>query len=284
MPEQTWTSDEVVKALYQVLLTRQPDLEGLEDKIGRLDNGTADLNQVVREFVGSEEFVDKLPELLGQLGNIQYQRFTNDASQYGEVLELLKLWVNAHAEAKVVVDVGARGRARSNSYDLMKHFGWRGLLIEANPHLLAGIVEEFVGLDLQLVSCAVSDFNGSATFTRGINDDVSSLQPDLAAAWGPTAGEFEVSVKTLSSILDAYAVPKEFDLLSIDIEGEDIKVLNDLVANSDYRPAWVIIEASQDFSVRSLSDAPFSEHVKNVYAIKAQTRSNLILGRTDPDS
>ena len=58
-----------------------------------------------------------------------------DHSQNGEFLELLKLIVARGAPGKNIVDAGANGRERSNSYDLMLLFGWRGLLIEANPAL-----------------------------------------------------------------------------------------------------------------------------------------------------
>lgn len=181
------------------------------------------------------------------------------------------------------VDVGAGGRERSNSYDLMRHFGWRGLLVEANPALLGSIEADFAGLDMRLVSCAVSNYEGRATFTLGANDDVSSLDPAAAAGWGDTTGSVEVDVRRLPSLLSEQAIPFDFDLLSLDVEGEDIRVLNDLVDTSAYRPRWVIIEASHDFKVRTLEDAPFSLGVRRGYRVHTATSANLILARACPE-
>jgi FkbM family methyltransferase len=190
--------------------------------------------------------------------------------------------LQAHFKAPLVVDCGARGKERSNSYDLMKFFGWKGLLIEANPRLIPEIEREFADLDHDLVQCAVSDRTGTATLTLGINDDVSSIVPGQAAAWGETKGEVVVPMRRLPDILEEYRAPKVFGLLSLDIEGQDIAVLNDLIDNSDFRPQYIIIEASNDFRTKSLNDLPFSERVKQAYVIVGQTFPNLILGCCDP--
>ncbi len=272
-------ASKLVAALYQGLLGREADAAGLSHKVARLRSGAATPGDVADEIIRSAEFGARLPSLAATAVDDGHGRFTNDQSQYGELGLLLRLWVNAQAKCGIVVDAGARGRERSNSFDLMRHFGWRGILIEANPSLLAKIEQEFAGLDLILVSCAVSDHEGRATFTIGVNDDVSSLTATLAANWGKLNGEIEVDVRRLGDILSANAVPHEFDLLSLDIEGEDVKVINDLVDHTPYRPSWVIIEASDDFRVRTLDDGPFSPAVRLTYEVVAATPANLILGR-----
>lgn len=260
----------LVDALYVGLLGRRADEVGRRHWIEALTSGSATVEDVVRAFAGSEEFAGKV----GWSG-----RFTNDVSQYGETFDLLRLWVAEHQGPAWVVDVGARGVERSNSYDLMKHFGWRGLLIEANPALIPEIQRDFAGLDFELLNCAVSDYEGRATLSLGVNDDISSLNPAATEAWGALRGGVEVDVRKLDAILAERQMPHDFDLLSLDIEGEDIKVLNALLADSPYRPRWIIIEASYDYAVRSLDDLPLSDAVKAAYAIRAQTRANLILGR-----
>ena len=257
----------LVDALYVALLRRPADEVGRRQWLEALTSGSATVEDVVRGFTDSDEFAAK--------GG----RFTNDVSQYGETFDLLRLWVAEHQGAGWVVDVGARGVERSNSYDLLKHFGWRGLLIEANPALVPDIRRGFAGLDFELLNCAVSDFEGRATLSLGVNDDISSLNPTATEAWGALRGGVEVEVRKLDAILAERQIPQDFDLLSLDIEGEDIKVLNALLADSPYRPRWIIIEASYDYSVGSLDDLPFSDAVKATYAIRAQTPANLILGR-----
>ena len=273
---------ELIEALYRQILLRASDPEGLASKVEALAGGHASVEDIVAQFTKSSEFAERVPELLNKAGTAHLQRFTNDVSQFGEVWELIRLWVNGSAASRTVVDVGARGLGRSNSYDLMRHFGWRGVLIEANPALLPELQADFAGLDVSILGCAISDYEGSATLTLGVNEDVSSLNAALAGSWGASPGTVEVQVRRLADVLAEQAVPPVFDLLSVDIEGEDIKVLNDLIGLSAYRPEWIIIEASNDFATQSLDDLPFSQAVKDAYALRAQTRANLILQRRHP--
>jgi FkbM family methyltransferase len=273
------TPADFVAALYEGLLGRPADAGGRDEKAARIASGEATIVDICRQMLLSDEFIEKLPVLLAQSPAAARRRLTNDVSQYGEIWELIRFWANDAVPERFVVDIGARGLERSNSYDLVRHFGWRALLIEANDQLLPGLRSAFAGLDAQLLCCAVSDYTGQATFTLGVNDDVSSLNSNVAADWGPTRGTMQVTVRRLGDILAEAGVSSDFGLLSLDIEGEDIKVLNDLIGTSPFRPRWVIIEASNDFSVTSLDDAPFSHGVKDAYLLRGQTRSNLILQR-----
>ena len=267
----------MVQALYRSLLAREADPVGLADKAARMASGEADLNNIVAELAGSQEYLDRLPELLHRRGLSGARPFTNDVSQHGEVWIVLQTWVRDTATPGFVVDIGARGRERSNSFDMLREFGWSGLLVEANTRLIPEIERDFSGLDVKIVNCAVSDYDGRASFTLGVNDDVSSLDASAATGWGPSQGEITVDVRRLPSLLVEHGVPERFDMLSIDIEGHDIRVLNDLVASSWHRPTWIIIEASDSFRVQSLDDAPFSAEVKAAYRLRAQTKANLIL-------
>jgi FkbM family methyltransferase len=267
-----------IRALYRALLDREPDV-GASEKTDRLAAGLSSLEDIVREIVGSEEYADRFGALRETPAPSEPGTFTNDQTQFGELEILLRLWINGTARQRIVVDVGARGRERSNSFDLMRTFGWRGILFEANPNLIPSINTAFAGLDYELVQCAVSDYSGEAVFHLGVNDDVSSLDPEAAGGWGPISGAIAVEVQRLGTALQKRNVPTDFDLLSIDIEGEDIKVLNDLIDNSAYRPGWVVIEASYDFRTTSLDDLPFSAKVKETYALVGQTVANLILQR-----
>lgn len=261
---------EIITEFYRGFLRREPDALAM-GKAARLASGEATLEDMIQEFVGSEEYRNPPPPPEPPL--------TNDQTQYGEFMLLLARWIGRAVKHPVVVDVGARGRERSNSYDLMKHFGWRGYLVEANPSLIAPITEAFAGLDMDLINCAVSDYDGEATFYIGVNDDVSSLDQKASEGWGDLKGEVTVTVARLGPLLDARKVPKDFALLSIDIEGEDVKVLNDVVVNAGYRPVWVILEASYDFATKALEELPLHPEVLAAYDLVAQTKANLILER-----
>jgi FkbM family methyltransferase len=260
-----------VKCLYEQILGRTPSREEVVGHVNDLMSGRADTAKMIAHFTLSEEYA--------QLVSARKPNFINANDQFGEIALLLREWASRSVTSQIVVDVGARGRDRSNSWDLMRYFGWRGLMVEANASLLPNIHAEFSGLDYTLVDTAVSDFNGSAEFTIGSNDDVSSLNPSVAALWGQTRGTVQVNVRRLPEILDEYGVPLEFGLLSLDIEGEDVKVLVDLIDGSEYRPDYIIIEASQDFQVTSLEALQVPEIVCESYEVFAQTRANLLLRR-----
>lgn len=255
-----------VEGLYRGILRRKPD-PGIEGHIQSIRDGRRSLAQLIQTFLNSAEYK-----------NLAEPGFFSDQSQYGEVAQLVRLMVNESRDG-LVVDVGARGKARSNSWDLMNTFGWRGLLIEANPNLIASITADVEGLRATVINCAVADYEGEAEFHFGVNDDVSSLTYQNAADWGETKGSTRVLVRRLPGILAEHDAPLDFDILSLDIEGEDIRVLNDLVA-SDYRPRYVVIEASLSFTIESLDQLPFSERVRQRYEIVARTPANLILRST----
>lgn len=267
----SYDPEKFVVSLYERLLGRTPSLEEIAGHVNDLCNGRADAAKMVARFVESEEYI--------QIISARQSSFINSNDQFGEIALLLQEWASRSVAQQIVVDVGARGRERSNSWDLIRHFGWRGLLVEANPSLLPNIRADFRGLNYTLVGTAVSNFNGSAELTIGANDDVSSLDSAVAASWGQTRGTVQVNVRRLPEIMAEHDIPLEFGLLSLDIEGEDVKVLADTIAGSQYRPDYVIIEASQDFQIASLEELHLPNIVRETYQVFAQTRANLLLRR-----
>jgi FkbM family methyltransferase len=202
-----------------------------------------------------------------------------DHSQFGEFSLFLKVARPRHYG--LIIDVGALGKDGSNSYDLMSQLGWRGVLVEANPNLWEGIERDFSGLNSTLVRCAVSDVEDKVVFHLGAADGVSSIIRASAEAWGPLRGEVEVQARRLGEILDEQQVPTNFDLLSLDIEGMDMPVLNDLIAHTNYRPRWIFLEASLDFQTKSLADLDLLPAVQDQYEIVGQTVPNLLLVHRD---
>jgi len=202
-----------------------------------------------------------------------------DHSQFSEFPLFLKL--ARPRRQGIIVDVGALGKDGSNSYDLLSQLEWRGVLVEANPNLWEEIKREFAGLNFHLVRCAVSDTEGMVELHLGVADGVSSLMRETAEAWGPSRGKVEVEARRLGAILVEQKVPLTFDLLSLDIEGMDMPVLNDLIANTNYRPRWIFLEASYDFRTKSLSELELLPSVEEQYEIVGQTVPNLLLAHRD---
>jgi FkbM family methyltransferase len=236
-------AEAVVSALYRSLLLRDPDPEGLAMHSAALVNGHP-VEDLARTFLQSEEFYSRRGAMAVHYWADRPNGFFGDLSQNGEVSELIRAMMDATCENRILVDVGVRGWDDSNSHDLLRWLGWRGLLIEANAALNDQIRKDFGPVDYKLVNIAVSDYSGTATFHIGSTDGVSSLTEAHARQFGPTAGTVEVAVERLHVILQREEIPQRFGLLSIDIEGEDIKVLNDLIVHSAYRPNWIIFESA----------------------------------------
>lgn len=235
-----------ISAAYRSILLREPDADGAAFFSARLSEGQLDYAGVLSALLGSREFYLRRGQIMDRYQHSDANAFFNEVSQFGEVSTLLRAMISASSSDNLVVDVGVRGREGSNSYDLMRWLGWRGLLIEANERLNEQIRREFEGLDYKIVNIAVSDYVGTATFHIGSSDGVSSLNEESVLRFGNSGGTVEVSVDKLHSVLAAHSIPKRFGLLSIDIEGEDIRVLNNLIGESDYRPDWIILEARVD--------------------------------------
>lgn len=163
-------------------------------------------------------------------------------SQHGEVEAIFEHALNAFIKDKVVVDVGAAESAISNSIDFIRYFGFRGLLIEANPALVIKLQNQTRGLNLNVVEAAISDEEVETKLWFGVNDHISSLISSATESWGEISGHISVVTRRLGPILEANAIPKKFGILSIDIEGMDLRVLRDLLSTTRYRPQLIILE------------------------------------------
>ncbi len=262
-----FSAEQVIEALYRATFNRAPDKGGFATHVARLDSDPSTLLSIAQDMFNCEEHKILSESSTGLA----------DHSQFREFPLLLRHLVSDGSIEKLIIDVGARGKDRSNSFDLLSQFGWKGVLIEANPKLYHEIASDFHGTDFTLVECAVGPSEGVMPFYIGSNDDVSSLLKDAAVSWGELRGQVEVEVQRLPKILQRLKIPQSFDVLSLDIEGVDVSVLNDLIDSSHYRPKYIIIEASYNFQTKQLSDVGCSTNVQASYEIVAHTEANLIL-------
>ena len=275
-PEQ---AHELVRLAYELVLLRPPDPPGASAAAENLVSGKSDMRALFDALLRSDEFAAAQGRFLHHYVAPNLRRLLIDHTQNGEFKYILEFLMAQGHTNQVIVDVGARGRERSNSYDLMRHFGWRGLLIEANPLLHAAIRDAFAGTRFELENAAVSDYEGSADFFFGINDDVSSLNQTATAGWGEVRGKTSVSVHRLATLLDKHRIPVDFDILSLDIEGEDVRALNMLVAESNYRPRLIVIEIGDRPDMTDLTALGFSSGVREHYSYFAHCGPNLFLKR-----
>ena len=123
----------------------------------------------------------------------------------------------------------------------------------------------------------MSDYEGTAEFFFGVNDDVSSLNQGATAGWGEIQGKTQVTVHKLATLLERHAIPEDFDILSLDIEGEDVKAFNALIGGSKFRPRLALIEVGPARDPPDLPAFGFSAEVLNQYGFFTHCGPNLFL-------
>lgn len=131
------------------------------------------------------------------------------------------------------VEIGAfDGVQHSNTLTLERYFGWKGLLVEADPCLFEQVVKNRPGCGSWSGAVAPQSSNRyheKWRFTR--NGMWGGLSVYLPPAWQDEAARLCVTsiyvpVKTLQEILEE-TTPPQIDYLSLDIEGAEVPVLEE---------------------------------------------------------
>lgn len=131
----------------------------------------------------------------------------NVKSQYGEDGIIAKIFEIIGEESRFAVELGAlNGYHDSNTWHLIKDRGWSAVLLEADRTYFERLVEEYKKIDRAVC----------------LNEFVSFEGP-----------------RSLDTILAATRIPKDFDLLALDIDGNEYHVWESLV---QYRPRVVVVE------------------------------------------
>ena len=131
---------------------------------------------------------------------------SNVTSQNGEDGVIAEIFRVIGSEHKVAVEFGAwDGRHLSNTWTLLEHEGWRGVLIEADAAKHAGLAQSYSEPERHMFIHAMVGFEGGQRL----------------------------------DMLLAAAVPRDFDLLSIDVDSTDWHIFN---AMDDYKPRLIVIE------------------------------------------
>jgi FkbM family methyltransferase len=141
------------------------------------------------------------------------------------------------------VDVGCNFPDKySNTFALYKR-GWRGVCIDAVPDFVAA--HRRLRPRDQQVHAAISNQPGEVSFTWFRDDDqIASLDPERSARNSAARREgvaIRVAARALTDVLVEHAVPAEFDLLSVDVEGHDYQVFQSLDF-ARFRPRLVVVE------------------------------------------
>lgn len=166
-------------------------------------------------------------------------------SQSGEDILLWQLF-DTSQERGVFVEVGCLDGIRfSNTYSF-EQAGWTGICVEAHPDYIEMLRKNRP--NSQVVFAAAGDDDKTVTFHTNKRGSLSSLDSSLKDYF-ETYGEFftgfepvEVPMKRLDTILAEANIQAPIDVLSIDVEGVELMVLQGLDLER-YQPRVVVLEA-----------------------------------------
>ena len=157
------------------------------------------------------------------------------------------------------VELGANdGVRQSNTWKLQQAFAWTGLLIEPSPIRYRECVLNRSFARTPQVRCAACvPFGFAQPFVEMEDADLMSVAKGLDVDDGAARIHADVGsqfledprfryvygspARTLTSLLDEVQAPLDFDLLSLDVEGNELAVLKGLDFTR-YRPRWILVE------------------------------------------
>jgi hypothetical protein len=140
-------------------------------------------------------------------GNWLLRYAKNEFSQFGEDGIIEKIFSILPRTSKWCVEFGAwDGKHLSNTHLLLSQKNWSGVLIEADDHKFKDLRQTYDGNNRVICINKIVTFEGD---------------------------------NALDNILSQTPIPKDFDLLSIDVDGNDYHIWKSVVF---YRPKLVIIE------------------------------------------
>ena len=198
------------------------------------------------------------------------------------------------------VELGANdGLSQSNTYKLQKAYGWNGLLIEPSPAKFSECVRNRSFGNRPFFSCCacvseayslpfveIEDSN-LMSVCKGleVSDQDASDHADLGSQF---LGDRRLRIRygalarTLTSVLADASAPFEFDLLSLDVEGNELAVLRGLDF-SIYKPKWILVELRMQMpGVNGLEDFLIENGYFRYGVLSANERYNDVLYKSSP--
>ena len=192
----------------------------------------------IKQITPAQVFERAFPQLVEKKALVYDP--VNDFSQHGTQKLIYDFFTQHPPKNRQLVDVGAWGKDMSNSYGLLKD-GWSGLLIDANPARIPLMQSDFHGLDCEILHAGVGDRLDVLPFQLHHADTSNSFIPGWDSD-DETGASIEVNVFPLADLLKERNFPIDFDLLSVDAEGMDEKIIKKLLSGSAYRPRIIVTE------------------------------------------
>jgi len=121
-----------------------------------------------------------------------------------------------------LLDIGAfDGKTFSNSYNLLKYFGWYGVLIEAEPKTAHDCYENTKDTNaLTLCAAVTTDWDGIIDFHTSNGQMVGSSDEKHVQKWSKDVKFDRINVAAVSIETIYKTYDKDFSFINIDVEGQ----------------------------------------------------------------
>lgn len=146
--------------------------------------------------------------------------------------DIFALLVNKY-KSGYFLEIGANdGFTLSNTIYLEEMFEWKGLLVEANPLYAESLSKR----KADFVISAIAEKNESYRFSSaGLYGGITDLLGDTHKKMTDRAELIDVTGRRLAPILDESKAPARIDYVSIDVEGAEVSIVEQMTALTDYR-------------------------------------------------
>ena len=188
-----------------------------------------------------------------ELGNI------NSIHLFGiDELLIFKFYISNQKKYKKVCDIGANVGLHSL---ILSKCGYKVDSYEPDPNHcnIAKKIFKKNNIKVNLIEMAVSNYSGTADFTRILNNTTGSYIANKKSSYGPVN---KLKVK----VIDAKKLSRKYDLIKIDAEGSEFDILSKFTGK-DFQKTDFIIEISTAFSRKNLWNMINKKKLK-VYAQK----------------
>jgi FkbM family methyltransferase len=176
----------------------------------------------------------------------------------------------------------------SNSWGLAEA-GWRGLMFEPQKQYYDDCIRRFANNpNITIEHCAISDYDGTATLYLG--GSLSTTIPEMvdvynSIGWSQSSGldanrHVEVPAYRLDTMLDRHNWQPGFEVLIIDVEGAEMKVLKGFSLRR-WIPQMIIIEAHEKLDEPKLNSkaVDINKHLKSYEKIYSDHVNSIFVRR-----
>jgi FkbM family methyltransferase len=199
-----------------------------------------------------------------------------DYSQFGEQAVIAKFFEERGRDRGRFLDIGAHdGVSCSNTLALAER-GWGGVLVEPSPLAFTKLITSYADRpDIEFVCAGVSRRPGITPFYEGGGSFVGTFDEGHRDAW---EGKQHVHYRKMWTYAITFEqlfelLPSPYHFISIDTEGTNISLLDDLLYSIEPE-SWELIcverDAKDDGKLRYLIDEYGLE-------VRAETEANTLL-------